>query len=197
MKQRRLVWLVSVMSVLAVVRVLAPPARDVPPAVAEAIVRRSPSTHGKMSDAPTSARAVTSAFAEPPATDNLDIPGNAFAVRPPPAPPYVPPAPKLAQAKAAAPPPVVAPIAVEPPAPPMPYQVIGTWDDGKEPGVFLSSPNGTLLARTGATLQAEYKVTAITPQQISLQHLASKREVRLAVPRPPQTSVNLPPRLSP
>jgi len=37
------------------------------------------------------------------------------------------------------------------------------------------------------TLQAEYKVTSITAQQISLLHLATQREVRLAVPRPPNT----------
>ena len=83
-------------------------------------------------------------------------------------------------------------VAAEPPPPPMPYQVIGTWDDGQAPGVFLSSPYGTLLARPGATLQSEYRVTSITPQQITLVQLGTQREVRLAVPRPPNTPRSYP-----
>ena len=186
MKQPRLLWLVLVMCGLAILRMLAPSSgRDAAPATAEAIVRKAPVAK-KQSAATFPASAVFAGSAPP--INDFDDPGNAFAVRPPPPPPYVPPV-MVAKTKPAppAPAPVVAAAPTEPPPPPMPYQVIGTWDDGKEPGVFLSSPNGTLLARPGATLQAEYKVTAITPQQISLLHLATKREVRLAVPRPPNT----------
>lgn len=186
MKQKRLLWLVAVMGVLAILRVLAPsPGREATPSVAEAIVRK-PSIATKPATQVVLARtAVASSRLQ---SDELDVPGDAFAVRPPPAPPYVPPM-VVAKVKPAspAPVPVIAAVPVEPPPPPMPYQVIGTWDDGKAPGVFLSGPNGTLLARPGMTLQAEYKVTAITPQQISLQHLATKREVHLVVPRPPNT----------
>jgi len=185
-KQKRLLWLVAVMGVLAILRLLAPsPAREATSSVAEAIVRK-PSAATKPASKVVLARA---AEAGPRSQgDELDDPGNAFAVRPPPAPPYVPPV-VLAKVKPVppAPVPVIAAAPVEPPPPPMPYQVIGTWDDGKAPGVFLSGPTGTLLARPGMTLQAEYKVTAITPQQISLQHLATKREVHLVVPRPPNT----------
>ena len=188
MKRKRLFWLAGVMGVLAVLRVLAPPlAHETPPVVAEAIVRKAaPATIATAAAPLASALAFTSAFVPAPPIDDLE-PGNAFAVRPPPAPPYVPPPPKVAHAQPVAPAPVVTPAATEPLPPPVPYQVIGTWDDGKTPGVFLSSPNGTLLAHLGATLQAEYKVTAITPQQISLMHLATKREVRLAIPMPSPT----------
>jgi hypothetical protein len=62
-------------------------------------------------------------------------------------------------------------------------QVIGTWDDGQGLAVFVSSPNGTLLARTGTMLLAEYRVTAVTLQNLSLLHVASKREISLPVPR--------------
>jgi hypothetical protein len=190
-KQSRLPWLLGVMVVLAILRVLMPsPTTNAPPGVAEAIVRK-PAAGMKTAAKSDAARPVATLRQSP--IDGEDDPGNAFAVRPPPPPPYVPPV-VVAKVKAAppAPAPVVAALPVEPPPPPMPYQVIGTWDDGKEPGVFLSSPSGTVLARPGMTLQAEYKVSAITPQQITLIHLATKREVRLAVSRPPDTLRPLP-----
>jgi hypothetical protein len=193
MKQGRLKWLVIVMCVLAILRVMVPPSSPAPPVLAQALVRQ-PAPIATVPALPATAMP----FSEPPFSvaaprernnrEERDVPGNAFAVRPPPLPPYVPPAPRVAMTKVA---PTLAPVVVavstEPALPPVPFQVIGTWDDGKEPGVFLSSPNGTMLARLGAMLQAEYKVTAITAQQISLVHLASKREVRLAVPTPPNT----------
>ena len=185
MKQSRLRWLLIFMVVLAIARVLLPaPSREAPAPVAEAIVRKAaPKTSAPTTELPLQKTTRMS-------TDQEDVPGDAFAVRPPPAPPYVPPAPVIvAKAKPmpAVPVLVAPPLPAEPPMPPMPYQVIGTWDDGKEPGVFLSSPYGAVLARPGAMLQSEYRVTSITPQQISLLHIASKREVRLAISRPPLT----------
>jgi len=186
MKQSRLWWLVAVTVVLAILRVLAPsPGRETAPAVAEAIVRK-PSSAVKPEVVAAAARPAANKAAR---GDELDTPGDAFAVRPPPPPPYVPPV-VVAKGKPTSPSPAPVPVvavAQEPPLPPMPYQVIGTWDDGKAPGVFLSSPTGTVLARPGMTLQAEYQVNSITAQQIVLIHLATKREVRLAVPRPPPT----------
>jgi hypothetical protein len=186
MRQPRLLWLVLVMCGLAILRVLAPSSsRDAMPTTAEAFVRKAPVA--KRQAAATLPASTAYARSASPIND-FDDPGNAFAVRPPPPPPYVPPV-VFAKTRPAplAPAPMVAAAPTEPPPPPMPYQVIGTWDDGKEPGVFLSSANGTLLARPGTTLQAEYRVTAITPQQIVLLHLATQREVRLAVSRPPNT----------
>lgn len=189
MKQPRLLWLVGVMCVLAVLRVIVPsPTADVPISVAEPIVRTSVKPRPGSVARPSVAIAMASS-AEGEAS--WDLPGNAFAVRPPPSPPYVPPPAPAVVTKAkeapAAPAPVAPLIPTEIPPPPVPYQVIGTWDDAKGLGVFLASTHGTVLARPGATLNAEYKVTAITPLQISLMHLPSKREVRLAITRPPNT----------
>jgi hypothetical protein len=61
--------------------------------------------------------------------------------------------------------------------------VIGTWDDGVAPGLFVSTPVGTQLARIGTVLLAEYRVTAITAQQLSLEHLATKQTQQLNFPR--------------
>lgn len=188
MRQGRLKWLVIVMCVLVILRVLVPPITPAPPALAQALVRQ-PAPIASVLAVPTTAMPSSVAVPrERNIREERDVPGNAFAVRPPPLPPYVPPAPRVAMTKVTPiPAPVVTAVATEPAPPPVQFQVIGTWDDGKEPGVFLSSPSGTMLARMGATLQAEYKVTAITAQQISLVHLASKREVRLVVPTPPNT----------
>lgn len=190
MKPSRLRWLLVFTVVLAIARVLLPaPSRQAPPPIAEAIVRKA---------VPKKSTPTTEALAPKTArmpTDQENVPGDAFAVRPPPPPPYVPPAPVVvekAKPVPVAPVLVAPPMPIEPPAPPMPYQVIGTWDDGKEPGVFLASPYGTVLARPGAMLQSEYRVTSITTQQISFLHVASKREVRLAISRPPLTPLAYP-----
>jgi hypothetical protein len=81
-------------------------------------------------------------------------------------------------------PPAPVPEPPPPPPPPPPLQVVGTWDDAKAPGVFLSSPQGgTVLARIGTVLLAEYRVTALTPQLLTLTHVTSKHEWRLPIPR--------------
>ena len=180
MNQRRLRWLLAVMCVLAVVRVLVPNT-PVQRAVSEADVRpaRSAPTGAAVTLAPQ-----PTAVPDTPTTET-DTPGNAFAVRrlavavialaP------TPTGPKLAVG--GLPPPL--PQVADPPAqsPPPPFHVIGTWDDGVAPGLFVSTPMGTLLAHQGTVLLAEYRVTSITAQLLSLEHLASKREYRLDVPR--------------
>jgi hypothetical protein len=63
-------------------------------------------------------------------------------------------------------------------------QVVGTWDDVKMPGVFITTPHGgTVLARIGTVLLAEYKVSALTPHQVALTHTTSRHEWRLPIPR--------------
>lgn len=204
MKQGRLQWLLIAMCVLALLRVFVPSSKPVSPALAEAIVRQPTMTLAGSSTPFSAMPPLASTFAlaasrERNFREEPDVPGNAFSVRPPPLPPYMPPAPPVAKAKAL-PLPVTSPVAavftapVPQPAAPsaaapllLPFQVIGTWDDGKEPGVFLSGPHGTLLARIGATLLAEYTVMAITAQQVSFVHISSKREVSLPVPMPPNT----------
>jgi len=137
MKQRRLRWLVSVMCVLVALRVVAPSTeRANPPTVAEAIVRKALVT-GATSALANAASPIASPIAFVPAltpVDDLQVPGNAFALRPPPPPPVEPPPEVMAEAQPVMPPPVVTPvIATDPPAPPMPFQVIGTWDDRRLP----------------------------------------------------------------
>jgi hypothetical protein len=187
MKQRRLMWLLVVMGSLAIVRLLIPSQTKLEaPSVVEAIVRKQKRV---ATPAETGAGTMNSSKS---LSDELDLPGDAFAVRPMPPPPYLPPtvvAKTVTKTKTRASPafqsPPVAVDSVE--SLPVPFQVIGTWDDGEAPGVFLSSPYGTLLARPGATLQSEYRVTSIAPQQITLVQLSTQREVHLAVPRPPTT----------
>jgi hypothetical protein len=187
MTRQRLPWLLALLVVLAVLRVFVPPRSEVAMPVSEAVMRSSTSAPGAVaeaSDAPARPDEPQVAMNDP------DPPGNAFVVRPPPLPPYVPPAPpppKVGKALPVVAPPVAVIAMTEPPPPPVPFQVIGTWDDGSNPGVFLSSSSGTLLARAGVTLQSEYKVTAVTGQQVSLTHLSSKRTIQLAIPQVPNT----------
>jgi hypothetical protein len=180
--RRRLPWLLALLCALVILRVFVQP-RAEPPVLSEAVVRKPLPTPVTASDAIATLASSSEAVQ---VHEENDLPGNAFSIRPPPAPPYVPPVPAAVVAKTKAAPtplPVVPVVIAEAPPPPAPYQAIGTWDDGKGLGVFLASPNGTLLARQGSTLQSEYKVTVVTPEQVSLLHIASKREIRLSVPR--------------
>jgi len=180
MKQARLLSLLAVMGALIVVRLLVPPGReagvaenDVVPAVVRPQAREPRDADGKaVEPARTALR------------ETRDVPGNAFAVRvvrqpPPPAPP--PPLPKVKPFIGPPDPPPPAP--PPPPPPPPPLQVIGTWDDGTAPGVFIATAQGTVLARPGTVLLAEYRVTAVTAQQVSITHTSSKHVWQLSVPR--------------
>lgn len=192
MKQWRLAGLLAIMGAMIVVRWLVPnpPVHDSPvqDTTAQAVVRpaRAPVntdstndlTRGTARSTPLEAQPVSSLDAD---LSGADLPGNAFAARPP---PVLAPAPAL-------PPVTSAPVGPPPPLAPAPipssptFSVIGTWDDGVEPGVFVSTPSGTRLARPGTVLMAEYRVTALTPQQLLLEHVTTKREYRLNVPRVP------------
>lgn len=114
--------------------------------------------------------------------------GNAFSARPPPTP-------------LVAPPPVQAPIAAQPvamdvpppPPPPRhpPLTVIGTWDDGVAPGVFISTPQHTVLARKDTVLMSDYRVISIAAGSVSLIQVSTQLPWRLSIPQ------NAPPALSP
>lgn len=192
MSSRRLPWLLALLVALLVLRWLAPPGGVAKLEVVQALPREGLAVDSRptlTSGVPAAPAATRVARLE----DLPDRPGNAFAVRQPPAPvrvalpalppPFVgPPLPPQPAPQAALPPaPTIAPL----PAPPL--QVIGTWDDGVASGVFIASPNGTLLARTGSVLLAEYTVVRITSQQVSLLHIASKREIQLPIPQVPLT----------
>ena len=113
--------------------------------------------------------------------------GNAFkprgAVQIMQAPPNLPPAPHRSQTvmavNAEAPPAVPA---QAPPPPPPPLQVIGTWDDGSAPGVFVAGPQGTLLVRPGQTILDDYKVLEITKRELILKQASTQRDWPLSIP---------------
>lgn len=109
--------------------------------------------------------------------------GNAFAVRHPVAALPPTPLPPKASVLAAFVGPVQPPPPPPEPAPPM--QVIGTWKDGQASAVFLSSPNGTLIAHVGDVLLTEYKVQQISAQQVSLLRLSTNKIWTLPIPSAP------------
>lgn len=192
MKQQRLTWLLLLMGVLIVVRWLvpnAPPQSATSEAVARPALTKSAASTPAIA-AETKAAAVDTAPAPQsialPNASPLDFidtapPGNAFAIRLPPVVAIAPPSPPVKPV--VLPPPSPSPQPPPAPPPPPPLQVIGTWDDGAAPGVFVSTPNGTVLARVGVVLMMEYRVIAVTAQQLTMEQLSSKREIRLPVPR--------------
>lgn len=177
MTRHRLPMLLALMAGLALLRWFVPPAApDAPVDIAAPITSRpSPGARAE-------AEAVV-----PAAPPSLPIgpAGDAFQVRKPLLPPPVAAIPEPKAFVLVGPP---APVAVvEAPPPPPPIQVIGSWDDGIAPGVFVASVSGTQLARPGSVLFAEYRVTEASSRQLVLVHIASGREWRLPVPRVAET----------
>lgn len=101
-------------------------------------------------------------------------------VEPPPGYAYGPPAPP--------PPPP------PPPEPPPPLQVIGTWGTFPNLQVFLSGPQGTILAKQGETVLSEYQVQNITRQQVTLLQASKQRTWNLQIPSAPNAANSLPTR---
>ena len=181
MRRFRLPFLLSILAGLLILRVVVP-TRSEKPTQAVAAARST------LAPTPTAIKAAAppqeAVAARAPASAD-DQPGNAFAVRmlatpvPVASASIVVPVMALPRAQPA---PMSSLPARDPSLPPVPFQVIGTWDDGKGLGVFVASPSGTQLARQGAVLLSEYKVMAVTPRQVSLMHIDSHREIRLVVP---------------
>ena len=194
MKQRRLVWLLIVMTSLLVLRWWNPSAVEDQSDVAYAVIRPVTASAAASASSARMSRPVDAVAGQATGLENLsagtrdidasDGSRNAFAVRtPPPAPA---PAAQPPVRVAAAPPPVSASPAPAPPPPapppPPPLQVIGSWRDVQGASVFLSGPRGVLQGRVGDVVLSEYRVEQITPQQVLLKHLASGRDIPLAVP---------------
>jgi hypothetical protein len=177
MKMNRLSLLIVAMLSIAFLR-FALSAREAEIAAVEPTVRMSASVASV-------AASVSGGMAEPANDADRDAPGNAFAVR-------VVAAPDAAQPYPVAPPPPVAGAlqpaldpAPPPPAPsppPPPFAVIGTYADGAASAVFLAAPSGTLIARPGSVLLAEYRVTGITAQHVTLIDESTQRTFRIPVP---------------
>lgn len=196
MNSRRLPWLLVLLGALLVVRWLVPPNSSTTSRiyeVAQAVPRATPSSDRIAGVAAFQTEAVVRPQIAP-RGDERDRPGNAFAARAaklPPMPVVPPPPAKFVEPPRPAPPPTPTPTPVPAPTPTpvVPVQaspslrVIGTWDDGGAPGVFLAGPNGTVLARPGNVLLGEYSVATITPQRVTLLHIESKRELLLPIPQ--------------
>lgn len=171
MKTNRLVILMAIMLTLVFLRFAFPPKAG-EYATVEPVTSRSQMPRPSLAVVPTKDERAS-------ASDE-DVPGNAFSVRvvaPPPAPPPL----------------VIAPVVAVPAAPvvsaqdlaaqaPVPLQVIGTYDDGGAPAVFVATAMGTLIARPGTVLLAEYRVTAITSLQVSLTQVSTQRAIQLSIP---------------
>ena len=190
MKQNRLAVLLPVLVALLVFRWLVPPGSG-RGEVATAVVRAPSPTAEPAAQAVArmvaESKQVAVPVAQADAGPEADLPGNAFAVRLPPAPVPEPPAPRPPRASRVKTVAVVetpAPVVAEPPPPsPPPLQVIGTWNDGGPPAVFLAGPLGTLIARPGNLLLSEYQVTGIDARNLSLTHVMSKHQWQLPIPQ--------------
>lgn len=173
MISRRLGLLLVILVVMLVLRWRVPPSTQPEPSVSLAVpVMRSPTpiVGNPLAGVPSSAPL--------PAEGAIDMPGDAFAVRVAKvAVPFPPPPPAVAPQ---------APIDIPPPPPPPPpppaIEVIGRWDDGISPGVFISTGQGTVLARPGTILLGEYRVTAVSPHQLTVKRTTSNHEWVLPVP---------------
>lgn len=188
MTRSRLPWLLAAAAGLSLLRWWAPPgtvgegANEGAEVVVQAVQRAPapPDVATPEAGSPFAvARGQVASTPEP-----IDLPGNAFPVRVA-VNAYVPPPPMLLPAKPVGfmGPPAPVPEPPPPPPPPPPLQVIGTWDDGAAPGVFIASGQGTVLARVGTVILAEYKVTAVTPQHVAITRISSRYEWRLPIPR--------------
>ena len=175
MKTKRRSLLVVAMLLIAFLR-FAFPARETRIATVEAKV---PASAAAAASVAASAPRGTS---EPAASDEHDVPRNAFAVRvvaSPAAPPPQPMAPSPPPAPAPLPP---APDAVPPPPPPPPFEAIGTYAEGGASAVFLATPSGTRMAQAGTILLGEYRVTGITAQHVTLTHESTQKTFRIPLP---------------
>lgn len=184
MKQRRLAVLLVAMAALAVLHWRFPPGGGDVPDVVPAVAPRAELRAAAPSPPAIGASAVPMGDIDEARAPDSSEPRNLFAVRLPPAPPAPPPppsAPPPPKPFMGPPLPPPSPPPPPPPAPP-PFQVIGSWRDEQGPSVFIAGPVGVVQARAGDVLQAEYRITQITPAQVLLRHLPSNREASLAVP---------------
>jgi len=92
---------------------------------------------------------------------------------------------------AVAPAPVAAPvIAVPDAAPPapvapaLPFSFMGRLSDGANAMVYISRGEESWTVKGGETLDGNYKVASVTPQQIVFEHVPTGTQQTLALPEP-------------
>lgn len=181
-RQRFLLWF-GLLALVIGIRWWDPMARpkSVEPASAP-VERTNQSVAISPSQADTASAVLASAWPVRSAIKEDDA-GNAFLAR------GQVPVPVVKQLVIAAPAPVA--YALPPPPPPVeippPLQIIGTWGDDTNMGVFLAGPQGTVLARPGDMVLSDYRVQSITKQQLTLQQNSNQRSWTLAIPSAPST----------
>ena len=78
-----------------------------------------------------------------------------------------------------------APAAVAPPAPPpFPFQVVGRFVDGSDQRVFLIFNGQNLVARPGDSIGADYTVSAIDADQLTVHYMPLDVSQTVALPAP-------------
>ncbi len=71
-------------------------------------------------------------------------------------------------------------IAPQPPA--LPYKFVGQMDDGGRLVLYLGRGEQVFLGRLGETIEGEYKIVAITPNQITFEYLPAGTTQILSIP---------------
>jgi len=69
-----------------------------------------------------------------------------------------------------------------PVAPTLPYAFMGQFDDGGHQVIYLSRNDQTFVVTQGDTLEGTYKVLAIDPARIELEHIATGTKQVLDIP---------------
>jgi hypothetical protein len=62
-------------------------------------------------------------------------------------------------------------------------QVVGTWQDAHGLSVFIADPSHIVQAHAGDVVFGQYKLTRVTPSQIAILDIASRREFPFPVPQ--------------
>ncbi len=204
MNKHRLTWLVGGLVALLLIRWLDPwpvASQETAANVVPAIVRApagpvsSPQASTPASDAPVSPTPALDRLATSSPVRDLFITRTAVNAEAQQAQML---AAQKAQRKQPPPPPPSAPLPpVEPPEPAPPMRVVGTWGGDDTPAVFLSTPNGTVMAQEATVILGQYKVQRIEPRQISLQNTQTQKVWTLPIPEAPSATSAWPSRSSP
>lgn len=82
----------------------------------------------------------------------------------------------------APPPPPQKVVAAPPPqAPPLPFRFVGMLEDATRPSAFLARGEALLIVQAGDTVDASYRVDAVSPTEIALTYLPLNQRQRIRI----------------